>query len=89
MDLGFVSATGVTVVNPTKITGSIDLTGIPSGKYNVVVTNPDGKEGVLFNGFWVMNNSTGMSETGVYRPDVGFYLRWTTAAPGIHRQICI
>ena len=53
VDLGLIPAIGVNVVSPTKITGSFDLTGVPAGQYNVVVTNPDGQQGILVNGFSV------------------------------------
>ena len=46
-------ATGVTIVSPNKITCSFDLTGDTAGQYNVVVTNPDGQEAMLVNGFTI------------------------------------
>jgi PKD repeat protein len=43
----------VTVVSPVQITCSFDLTGVPVGFRNVVVTNIDGQEGILVEGFKV------------------------------------
>ena len=48
-----ISATGVTVVSPTRITCTLPLSGTTEGKYNVVVRNLNGKEGVLSNGFTI------------------------------------
>jgi hypothetical protein len=39
------------VINPIKITGDFDLTGTTAGKWNVVVTNSDGQEAMLADGF--------------------------------------
>ena len=36
-----------------KLAGSLDLAGVPSGEYDVVVRNPDGQEAVLADGFTV------------------------------------
>jgi PKD repeat protein len=46
-------ATGITVVSPTKITCTFDLTGKIAGLYNVTVTNTDGNYGTYTNGFTV------------------------------------
>ena len=50
-----VNATNVVVVSPNKITCNLDLTGAPLGKYDVIVRNPDGDEGVLGQGFSITN----------------------------------
>lgn len=46
-----ITATAVAVASPTKITCVFDLNGKPTGSWDVVVTNEDGQEGVLPNGF--------------------------------------
>jgi hypothetical protein len=59
-----IPATSVVVVNPNQITGAFDLTDAPSGPRNVVVTNTDGSEGMLVNGFAITANApviTGIS----------------------------
>ncbi|OPY38211.1 MAG: LVIVD repeat protein [Methanoregula sp. PtaU1.Bin051] len=53
VNVGNIPATGVTVVTPTKITGTFDLTDKITGLYNVVVTNPRGFFAVLSGGFSV------------------------------------
>ena len=52
-----ITATGVTVVSASKITCTFDLTSKVVGTWNVNVTNPDGQEGSLVNGFTVTNSS--------------------------------
>jgi M6 family metalloprotease-like protein len=37
----------------TKLSGTLDLSGVPEGTYDVVVRNPDGQEAVLGGGFTV------------------------------------
>jgi hypothetical protein len=64
VNLGFISATGVSVVNPTKISCFFDLTGIPTGQYDVVVTNPDKQQRILVNRFTV---TASPSKIGVFR----------------------
>lgn len=44
-------ATAVNVVDPTRITCALDLTGKATGPWTVVVTNPDGQSGSLPDGF--------------------------------------
>ena len=59
-----IPATGVVVVNQNQIICAFDLTGAPSGTRNVVVTNTDGREGMLVNGFTITANApaiTGIS----------------------------
>ncbi|MCX6688635.1 MAG: PEGA domain-containing protein [Methanoregula sp.] len=48
-----ITATGITVVNPQKITCNFDLTGKDTGEWNVVVTKPDGQSATLQRGFTV------------------------------------
>jgi exopolysaccharide biosynthesis protein len=48
-----IAATGVSVVNSTKITCSLGLSGKKTGLWNVVVTNPDLQSGTLANGFGI------------------------------------
>ncbi|MDH3215894.1 MAG: M6 family metalloprotease domain-containing protein [Candidatus Krumholzibacteria bacterium] len=40
-------------VGSAKLTGELDLAGVPSAGYDVVVRNPDGQEAVFANGFTV------------------------------------
>jgi PKD repeat protein len=59
----------LTVVNPTKITCVFDLTAKTAGAWDVVViNNTDGTEGVLADGFSVLNPAPGLS--GII-PDAG------------------
>jgi hypothetical protein len=64
-----IPATGVVVVNQNQISCVFDLTGAPFGIRNIVVTNTDGREGMLVNGFTIAANApaiTGISpNTGV------------------------
>ncbi len=53
IDIGTVTATNVNVVSANQITGTFNLTGKIAGLYNVVVTNPNGRFGILPNGFIV------------------------------------
>jgi len=48
-----IPALNVTVVNNLQITCSFNLTGVPAGIRNIVVTNTGNKEGMLNNGFSV------------------------------------
>ena len=48
-----IPATGVVVVNQNQIICAFDLTGAPSGLRNVVVSNTDGGDGMLGNGFTI------------------------------------
>jgi hypothetical protein len=48
-----INATNVVVVNPSKVTCDFDLAGVPTGAWNVVVTNPNAQSGTLTNGFTV------------------------------------
>jgi len=47
-------ATNVTALRSTQLTCTFDLTGREAGSWNVVVTNPDEREGLLQNGFSVI-----------------------------------
>ncbi len=46
-----IPATNATVISPVTLNCSFDLTGKVTGKWNVVVTNTDGKSGSLLQGF--------------------------------------
>ncbi len=48
-----IGATAVTVTSSTTITCQVNISGQPLGKYDVVVTNPDGQEARLVGGFSV------------------------------------
>ena len=64
-----ISATGITVVSPTKITCTFQLTEV-KGKYSVVVINPDGKEGVLTDGFNVIGKTVDIPVAGNWNGDL-------------------
>ncbi len=55
----------VNVINSSKVTCSFDLSQISqAGKWNVVVTNPDGQKGILDEGFEIQPaNSPKMDAT--------------------------
>nr|WP_319375094.1 PGF-pre-PGF domain-containing protein [uncultured Methanoregula sp.] len=53
-----ITATGVTLVSANQLTCSFDLANRPSGTWNVNVTNPDGRQAALLNGFEITNSST-------------------------------
>ena len=48
-----ITATGVSVVSPSQITCTLDLTGKEAGPGDVVVENPDGQTAVLQQGFTI------------------------------------
>jgi len=48
-----IPATEITVVSPVQITCSFNVTDMPAGFRNVVVTNSDGNQGMLIRGFRV------------------------------------
>lgn len=50
-----IHARDVNVVSDVKITCTLNLSGAPLGRYDVVVRNPDGKETKLVQGFRVTN----------------------------------
>ena len=58
-------ATGVKWIGKAKLTGDLDLHGMPGGAYNVVVRNPDGQEAVIAGGFTVNAVPTGTGLPGV------------------------
>ena len=60
-----ITSGAVTVVGPTNITTTFDLTGAKVGAWNVNVTNPDGQEGSLVNGFSVTNITPAPTVTGI------------------------
>ncbi|MFA4878105.1 MAG: PGF-pre-PGF domain-containing protein [Methanoregula sp.] len=53
-----ITATGVTLVSASQLSCSFDLTNRMSGTWNVNVTNPDGQQAALLNGFEITNSST-------------------------------
>jgi hypothetical protein len=59
-----ITATNV-VINPTNtsISCTFDLTGMPAARWNVTVTNPDGKTGTLANGFTVNSNAPAITSS--------------------------
>ncbi len=71
-----ISATGITVVSPNKITCTFLLPAL-TGSYNVVVVNPNGEEGLLANGFNVITRRDDIPVTGKWNSDlisdVGFF----------------
>jgi outer membrane protein assembly factor BamB len=84
VNTGAITATGLKVVSPTRITCRFPITGQPAGQYSVVVTNPDLQQAVLVNGFRVQRAPAAATEpypgwkfrgvlnnTGVYN-DGGF-----------------
>ena len=50
-----ITATNVTVNSPIRITCTLNLTGMATGSWDVIVINNDGQEGSLASGFQVMN----------------------------------
>ncbi len=50
---GTVPASSITLISPTKITGTLNLPGTVAGPYNVVIVNPYGHIATLANGFTV------------------------------------
>ncbi len=61
LDLGFIPATNVSVADPERASCIIDPAGRASGRYNVVITNPDGQMSVMAGAFEIMEperNST-------------------------------
>jgi len=64
--------TGVTLLGPTMITGSFDLTGAAVGAWDVLVTNGDSQSATLTNGFTVAAEPapapTSVSPTSVQKP---------------------
>nr|WP_320161589.1 PGF-pre-PGF domain-containing protein [uncultured Methanoregula sp.] len=53
-----ITATGVTLVSANQLTCTFDLTNKIPGTWNVNVTNPDGQQAALLNGFTITNSST-------------------------------
>jgi hypothetical protein len=60
-----ITATAVTVVSATKLTCTFPLTGKPAGVYNVVISNPDGQQAMLVNGFTVTFQNPAPAITGI------------------------
>ena len=46
-----IEATNVSVESSTRISATFDIAGVQAGRWDVVVSNPDGQEGVLEEGF--------------------------------------
>jgi hypothetical protein len=64
-------------VGRTQISGHVDLSGVPTGLYDVVVRNPDGQEAVLAGGFRVKRIVPVFIEAFDARPtDEGIELEW-------------
>jgi C1A family cysteine protease len=61
-----ISGTSVNVVGDSQITCDFDLNGAATGKWNVVVANPDAQSGTLPNGFTV--NAPGDEDYFAYLP---------------------
>ena len=57
-------ATTVQWVGKAKLSGQLNLYGMPGGVYNVVVRNPDGQEAVLAAAFTVNDVGTGIEAPG-------------------------
>ncbi|MHB8164417.1 MAG: PGF-pre-PGF domain-containing protein, partial [Methanoregula sp.] len=60
-----ITATAVTRVSASKLTCTFDLTNKMSGTWNINVTNPDGQQGVLLNGFTITNTTPAPTVTGI------------------------
>lgn len=61
-----INAGSVSVVSANQITCTFNLAGATAGQWNVAVTNPDGKNGMLANGFTVTNAAPAV--TGITPP---------------------
>ena len=61
-------ATNVSALRSTQLICRFDLTGQEAGSWNVVVTNPDGREGVLPDGFSVLPRLPTTSPTTLPTP---------------------
>jgi len=57
--------TSVAVTSASKMSCDVDLTGKAVGTWSVVVTNPDGSQGTLANGFTVRSASVPPTVTGI------------------------
>ncbi|MCQ8894126.1 MAG: PKD domain-containing protein [Methanolinea sp.] len=62
-----INATNVTVVNPGRITCSLNLNGMAVGEWDVVVTNTDGQSGSKANGFTIEYPAPVVSSTSPNR----------------------
>ncbi len=54
------AASSVSWIGHGKLEGTIDLTGLIPGRYNVIIENPDGQQAVLVHGF-IVTGPTGIS----------------------------
>jgi hypothetical protein len=61
-------AAGETVISAARVDCTVDLTGEPLGVWDVFVTNPDGRSGMLTRGFTLTN---GLSDTYEPNDDIG------------------
>jgi hypothetical protein len=68
--LPLIQASGVTVSSSTTINCIFKLTGAEKGRYNVIVTNPDGQSDTLVGGFTVGESAPVISSVS---PDKGIY----------------
>ncbi|MDV4343621.1 tandem-95 repeat protein [Methanoculleus sp. YWC-01] len=75
-------ATNVSVVSPTQITCTLDLTGAAVGPWNVMVTNPSNQSATLTDRFTVnAGNRAPIAGDDTYTTDEDTLL--TVAAPGV------
>ena len=58
------TATNIEWIGKTKLAGSLDLTGVAAGFYDLVVRNPDGQEAILSDGFEVTSTASGIDNPG-------------------------
>ena len=77
-----IAATNVTALLSTQLTCTFDLTGQEAGSWNVVVTNPDGQEWMLANGFTVF------PVVPTILPTIVPTIEWTTVPTTIPTTEC-
>jgi len=77
-----IAASSVTVVSPTEITCSLNLTGAAAGAWDVVVTNTDTQSGTLPGGFTVSPGAPTMTALPTYTIGTSLTCSWTGIAPG-------
>lgn len=71
---GRIYATDIVVVDGNNITCTLDLTGAPTGLYDVTVVNPDEQESVLYNEFSVIGPEIS-DEVNDSVTALGYYLK--------------
>jgi hypothetical protein len=59
-----ITATGVSAT-ATSIAGTFEVTGIPAGTWDVIVTNPDGQSATLANGFEIKSTTAAVTISGI------------------------